>query len=145
MHRAIVRRKKRHASICRCLLPCPSVAAPAAAAPACPKAELTLDGAPHRVQGLVWPHSLDFPMLPKYPASLGPHGPSGIVLIHYIIDRDGRICDPTAKSIDGPKELADVTQKWLTTSQFAPAMKDGQPVVAEVKRALNFSPHTMVR
>jgi hypothetical protein len=132
----------RFAAVCCLAL---SLAAPAAAAPACPKPEITFEGAPHRIPGLVWPHSIDIPMLPKYPESLGPHGPGGMVFIHYIIDRDAHICNPTVKSIDGPKELADLTQKWLTTSEFAPAMKDGKPVVAEVKRTLNFAPQSMAK
>jgi hypothetical protein len=122
-----------------------AIAPPAAAAPACPKPDLVFEGAPHRLPGLVWPHSLDIPMLPEYPKSLGPHGPGGIVFIHYIIDKDAHICAPNVKSIDGPKMLADITRKWLTTSAFAPAMKGGKPVVAEVKRTLSFAPQATAK
>jgi protein TonB len=124
-------------SCCLCLV---AAAPPPAAKPAaCPTPELMFNGVGPR-PGIAAPHSTKMPLRPRYPASLVKDGRSGTVWVDFIVERDGRLCNVTVKSIDGPQQFADITSQWLATSPFAPAKKNGQPVVSEVKRTYNFVP-----
>jgi protein TonB len=110
---------------------------PAKKAAACSTPELLFNGIGPR-PGIAAPHSLKFPLRPQYPESLGRNGPSGMVWVDFIVERDGRLCNVMVRSVDGPKQFADITSAWLANSPFAPATRNGKPVVSEVKRPINF-------
>jgi outer membrane biosynthesis protein TonB len=107
---------------------------------ACSTSEVLFVGMPPFVPGYIAPHNTEMPLGPVYPAALGKNGPSGTVWVHFIVERDGRLCGVEVKEVDGPQHFADITSAWLAGAHFAPALRNGKPVVSEVKRTYDFIP-----
>jgi hypothetical protein len=68
------------------------------------------------------------------------NGHGGLVWADFIVERDGRKCGVTVREVDGPHQFADMVTAWLAATPFSPGLKNGKPIVAEVKRIYTFMP-----
>lgn len=76
---------------------------------------------------------------PQYPAALKPHGITGSVLLHVVVDENGKatvadIMEPAGFGLD--QAAVEAVQQW----EYEPARSEGKPVKVYFRVRVNFSP-----
>jgi TonB family protein len=95
--------------------------------------EFTLKKTPERPVAVVYATS------PSYPEALRATGEAGTAKILCRIGVDGRVTESTIQEASAP-EFGQAAQQAAQTWLFAPAIKDGQFVEADILVPVDFSP-----
>ena len=83
-----------------------------------------------------WPELVMSPM-PAYPMFALDAGIQGTVLLHALVDRDGRV--EAVEVLEPVTALTESAKHGVMQWEFKPAMKDGQPVEAWVRVPITFN------
>ena len=75
-----------------------------------------------------------------YPAELKQLGISGRVVVTYVIDREGRMVQPSLRVVEASDPaFVPATAAMLSTSRFSPGIYLGAPVAVCVQQRVNFT------
>lgn len=67
---------------------------------------------------------------PTYPVRAASRGSEGWVMVNYMVDKNGKVFEPTTLSSVGPKSFEKAALEAIGKSTFKPAQIDGMPVEA---------------
>jgi len=103
------------------------------------EAEHARGAAGTRVDG----NNLDAPLIgiatpfPEYPRSLRGAGITGVVLVQFTIEKDGRVTSPTVLG-SPPQELVVLVCEAVARWRFEPPMRNGQPTRIVAQQQFKF-------
>jgi TonB family protein len=76
---------------------------------------------------------------PRTPEEARGSGITGIVLVSYVVQTDGRVTRVHLRNPSAPRVLFLAVRDWLLSCRFTPSMHDGKPLAVKVIQPFNFT------